>query len=101
MPACWSSAAAIKRATRHIRARDFGRDEPYIKGVTRIVATAPHVAPTATAGNPVSLRHNLDVQLPPGGKLDILVLIEVFPIAVDGDVVGTRRDVPIGSAARF
>src|SRR6266446_6365503 len=86
---------------RHIRARDFGRDEPYIEGVTRIVATAPHVASTATAGNPVPQRHNLDVQLLPGGKLDILVLIEVFAVAVDGDVVETRRDIPIGSAARF
>src|SRR4029077_21144605 len=71
------------------------------KGASTHFPPATANSATAAANNPGSQRHDLDKQLLPGGELDILFLVEIFAVAVDGDVLGTRQDVPIGSTARF
>src|SRR5205807_2461446 len=98
-----SSAATIEGAAGHIPAGDLGGDQPDIEGVAIVVAAAaaPLVPATAAAGDPGSQRHDLDVQLLPGSELDILVLVKVLAVAVDGDVVGTGWDVTVRRAARF
>src|SRR5207248_11262717 len=76
------------------------RTEPHIAGVAAIAA-ATAASATATARDPIVVRHDLREELHARHQIDVLRLAEVFADRVDAQVIMPGRHVVIKSAARL